>query len=190
MTEIPIFPLNTVLFPGGVLPLRIFEARYIDMVSRCMKAGEGFGVCLIKEGVETGKAKVHAVGTLAEIGDWSRGEDGLLHILARGTRRIRIGKVHAQADGLNLGETELLPADPLLAVPEPRRMLPDILRQILQQMEADESQLDYSDAAWVGNRLAEVLPINLAQRQYLLEVDDPLKRLEIINTLVQSLTVQ
>ena len=69
-------------------------------------------------------------------------------------------------------------------------MLPDILRQILQQMEADESQLDYSDAAWVGNRLAEVLPINLAQRQYLLEVDDPLKRLEIINTLVQSLTVQ
>jgi len=189
VAEIPIFPLNTVLFPGGALPLRIFETRYIDMVSRCMKAGAGFGICLIKEGVETGKAKVHTVGTLAEIGDWSRGEDGLLHILARGTRRFRVGRVNAQADGLNLGEAEFLPEDPLLPVPETQRMLPDLLRQILQQLEADQSQLDYADAAWVGNRLAEVLPISVAQRQYLLEVNDPLRRLEILGTLVQSLTV-
>jgi len=189
VAEIPIFPLNTVLFPGGALPLRIFETRYIDMVSSCLKADAGFGVCLIKEGAETGKAKVHTVGTLAEIGDWSRGEDGLLHILARGTRRFRVGRVHAQADGLNLGEVEMLPEDPLLPVPAERRQLPEILRQVLTQMEAEQSQLDYADAAWVSNRLAEVLPISLPQRQYLLEVGDPLKRLEILGTLVQSLTV-
>lgn len=189
MAEIPIFPLNTVLYPGGALPLRIFETRYIDMVSHCMKEGQGFGVCLIKEGAETGKAKVHVVGTLAEIGDWSRGEDGLLHILARGTRRFRVSGVRTQADGLNLGEAEMLPAEPLVSVPEAQKMLPEILRQVLLQMEAEQSELDYNDAAWVANRLAEVLPINLTQRQYLLEVDDPLKRLEILQTLVQSLSV-
>lgn len=190
MAEIALFPLNTVLFPGGVLPLRIFETRYIDMVSRCLKQGQGFGVCLIQEGKETGKAKMHTVGTLAEIGDWSRGEDGLLHIVAQGTRRLKVEKTHAQADGLNLGEVELLPEDPLLPVPEPQRVLADILRQILLQVGPEQPAVDYADAAWVGNRLAEVLPISLPQRQYLLEVDDPLQRLEILQTLVQSLSVQ
>lgn len=192
MSEIPLFPLNTVLFPRGVLPLRIFETRYLDMVSDCLKRGQGFGVCLIQEGKETGKAKMHTVGTLAEIGDWSRGEDGLLHIVAQGKRRLKVAKVHTRADGLNLGEVEILAEDPLLPVPETQRMLPEILRQVLLQIGPDvpQPEVDYADAAWVGNRLAEVLPISLPQRQYLLEVDDPLKRLEIISTLVQSLSVQ
>ena len=182
------FPLNTVLFPGGALPLRIFETRYIDMVSRCLKSGQGFGVCLIQEGSETGKARMHRVGTLAEIGDWNRGEDGLLQILAKGTQRFRVVSTRIQADGLNLGDVELLAEDPLLAVPAAQKQLPEILRQILEQLEAEQSDIDYSDAAWVGNRMAEVLPISLEQRQYLLEVE-PLKRLEILNTLVQSLAV-
>jgi hypothetical protein len=189
VSEIALFPLNTVLFPGGALPLRVFETRYIDMVSRCLKGSQGFGVCLIQEGSETGKAKLHRVGTLAEIGDWNRGEDGLLHILAKGTKRFRVLSTHIQADGLHLGEAEFLPDDPLLPVPETQKLLPDLLRQILQQLEAEESGLDYADAAWVGNRLAEVLPISLEQRQSLLEVE-PLKRLEILGTLVQSLSVQ
>ena len=188
MTEIPLFPLNTVLFPGGALPLRIFETRYIDMVSRCLKSQQGFGVCLIQEGSETVKAKMHRVGTLAEIGDWNRGEDGLLHILAKGTKRFRVVSTRIQSDGLNLGEMEFLPEDPLLPVPENQRQLAEILRQVLLQLEAEQMELDYSDAGWVGNRLAEVLPISLAQRQYLLEVE-PLKRLEILQTLVQSLSV-
>jgi len=183
-----LFPLNTVLFPGGALPLRIFETRYIDMVSRCLKSGQGFGVCLIQEGSETGKARMHRVGTLAEIGDWNRGEDGLLQILAKGTQRFRVVSTRIQADGLNLGDVELLAEDPLLAVPAAQKQLPEILRQILEQLEAEQSDIDYSDAAWVGNRMAEVLPISLEQRQYLLEVE-PLKRLEILNTLVQSLAV-
>lgn len=188
MSEIALFPLNTVLFPGGALPLRIFETRYIDMVSRCMKGAQDFGVCLIQEGHETGKAKMHRVGTLAEIGDWSRGEDGLLHILARGTRRFRVQETRIQSDGLNLGEVEMLPDDPLLPVPEARQQLPEILRQVLLQLEAQQEEVNYADAGWVGNRLAEVLPISLPQRQYLLE-SEPLKRLEILQTLVQSLTV-
>lgn len=189
MSEIALFPLNTVLFPGGALPLRIFEARYIDMVSRCMKQGQGFGVCLIQDGKETGKAKMHRIGTLAEIGDWSRGEDGLLQILAKGRQRFRVQRTRTQADGLNLGEVEMLPEDPLLPVPDNQKQLPEILRQVLLQLEAQQDEVNYADAAWVGGRLAEVLPISLPQRQYLLEVDDPLKRLEILQTLVQSLTV-
>jgi Lon protease-like protein len=188
VSEIALFPLNTVLFPGGALPLRIFETRYIDMVSRCMKGSQGFGVCLIQEGQETGKAKMHRVGTLAEIGDWSRGEDGLLHILTRGAQRFRVQSTRTQADGLNLGEIEMLPEDPLLPVPETQKQLPEILRQVLIQLEAQQDEVNYSDAGWVGNRLAEVLPISLQQRQYLLEAE-PLKRLEILQTLVQSLTV-
>jgi Lon protease-like protein len=188
MSEIALFPLNTVLFPGGGLPLRIFETRYIDMVSRCMKGVQGFGVCLIQEGHEAGKTKMHRVGTLAEIGDWNRGEDGLLNILAQGTQRFRVGSTRIQADGLNLGDIELLPNDALLPVPEAQKQLPEILRQVLQQLEADQNQVDYADAGWVGNRLAEVLPISMLQRQYLLE-SEPVKRLEILQTLVQSLTV-
>ena len=188
MSEIALFPLNTVLFPGGALPLRIFETRYIDMVSRCMKEGSGFGVCLIQEGHETGKARMHRVGTLAAVDDWTRGEDGLLHILAKGRQRFRVQSSRTQKDGLNLGEVEMLPDDPLLPVPEAQKQLPEILRQVLLQLEAQQDEINYADAGWVGNRLAEVLPISLPQRQYLLEAD-PLKRLEILQTLVQSLTV-
>lgn len=188
MGEIALFPLNTVLFPGGALPLRIFETRYIDMVSRCMKQGSGFGVCLIQEGQETGKAKMHRVGTLAAVDDWSRGEDGLLHILAKGRQRFRVQSSRTQKDGLNLGEVQMLPDDPLLPVPEAQKQLPEILRQVLLQLQAQQDEVNYADAGWVGNRLAEVLPISLPQRQYLLEAE-PLKRLEILQTLVQSLTV-
>jgi hypothetical protein len=111
-----------------------------------------------------------------------------LQILAKGTRRFRVVSTRIQADGLNLGEVELLPDDPLLAVPEAQKQLPEILRQVLLQLEAEQSEINYADAGWVSNRLAEVLPISLPQRQYLLE-SEPVKRLEILQTLVQSLTV-
>jgi hypothetical protein len=189
MVEIPIFPLNTVLFPDGRLPLRIFETRYLDMVSRCLKAGQGFGVCLIKEGGETGPAKLHLAGTLAEIGDWSRGDDGLLHILARGTRRFRVHSQRSQTDGLNLGEVEYFPEAAVVPLPETRQALEELLRQILQQLELTPQGAGYGDADWVGYRLAELLPISLQQRQYLLELTDAEKRLDILATLVQSLAV-
>lgn len=189
MEEIALFPLRTVLYPGGPLSLRIFETRYIDMVSRCLKEERGFGVCLIKEGGETGPAEVHHTGTLARIRDWSQGQDGLLYILARGEGRFRLHTRRVQADGLNLGEVEWLPEEPVAAMPETRRELAEILRQIIQQVEGAYAELEprYDDAGWVSNRLAELLPISLVQRQYLLELTDPLKRVEILATLVQSL---
>lgn len=192
MEEIPIFPLQTVLYPGGPLSLRIFETRYLDMVSRCLKQDQGFGVCLIREGQEAGPAKVHPTGTLARIRDWSTGEDGLLNILARGERRFRIQSHRSQADGLNLGEVDWLPDEPIANLPEERSDLADLLRQIIQQVGAPYKDEDnaYGDAGWVGCRLAELIPLSLPQRQYLLELNDPVKRLEILSTLVQSLAAK
>jgi Lon protease-like protein len=190
--EIAIFPLQTVLYPGGPLSLRIFETRYLDMVSRCLKEERGFGVCLIREGKETGPAQVHMTGTLARIRDWSQGQDGLLNILARGERRFHIQSRHSQADGLNLAEVEWLPEEPPATLPEARQELAEILRQIILQVGAPyaDGEGAYADAGWVGCRLAELLPLSLVQRQYLLELSDPLKRLEIIATLLQSLATQ
>jgi hypothetical protein len=192
MQEIPLFPLQTVLYPGGPLSLRIFEPRYLDMVSRCLKEEQGFGVCLIREGTETGTAKVHETGTLARIRDWSQGEDGLLHILARGEGRFRIQTQRRQADGLNLGEVEWLPEEPRAGVPVESGRLAELLRQIIRQVEGPYAGLDadYADAGWVGRRLAELLPISLPQRQYFLEMNDPLKRLEILSTLIESLATK
>jgi Lon protease-like protein len=192
MEEIPIFPLQTVLYPGGPLSLRIFETRYLDMVSRCLKEGQGFGVCLIREGSETGPARVHMTGTLACIRDWSSGQDGLLNILARGERRFRIQNQRIQADGLNMAGVEWLPDEPPVPLPEARQELAEILRQIILQVGGPYAGGDaaYGDSGWVGCRLAELLPLSLTQRQYLLELSDPLKRLEIISTLVQSLATK
>ena len=190
--EIALFPLQTVLYPGGPLSLRIFETRYLDMVSRCLKKEQGFGVCLIREGKETGPAQVHMTGTLARIRDWSQGPDGLLHILARGEQRFQIQSLRSQADGLNLGRVDWLPDEPAAALPEAHQHLAELLRQIIVQVGGPYAGEEgaYGDAGWVGSRLAELLPISLPQRQYLLELNDPLKRLEIIATLVQSLAMK
>ena len=186
--EIPLFPLNAVLFPGGPLPLRIFETRYLDMVSRCLKREEGFGVCLIEQGNETGPAHTYTVGTLARIRDWSSGADGLLKILALGDQRFRVTRVRTQHDGLNIGEVEWLPDEPSVLLPDTAKPLAELLLQILTQMEERYAAVTpaYEDATWVGYRLAEILPLPVAQRQYLLEISDARMRLDIIGTLVHS----
>ena len=192
MEEIALFPLQTVLYPGGPLSLRIFETRYLDMVSRCLKQEQGFGVCLIREGSEIGQAKVHPTGTLARICDWSQGEDSLLHILAWGEKRFQIQSSRTQADGLNLAQVDWLEDEPAAALPAARQDLAELLRQIIAQVGGPYEGLTgaYGDAGWVGCRLAELLPISLPQRQYFLEISDPLKRLEILATLVQSLAMK
>jgi Lon protease-like protein len=124
--QAPLFPLNTVLFPDGPLPLRIFEPRYLDMISGCMKQDKPFGVLLIKDGHEAGPATTHSVGTLARVTDWYQGSDGLLGITAIGTERFRLQSVEQQSDGLNVGEIELLPPIEPLALPAAYRALPPI----------------------------------------------------------------
>lgn len=183
-----LFPLNTVLFPGGPLPLRIFETRYLDMVSRCLKNNQGFGVCLIERGSETGPARTYTVGTSARVRDWSNGPDDLLHILVMGERRFRVLRMRAQHDGLNLGEIEWLPEEAPLPLPESAKPLVELLRQQWVQLPKHYSAVTpaYDDAVWVGYRLAEILPLPLVQRQHLLELNDARLRLDVITTLMQQ----
>lgn len=189
--ELPLFPLNTVLFPGGVLPLRIFEPRYLNMVSECMKADRGFGVVAIQEGSETGTAaSFQKIGTLARIADFDRLEDGLLGITCRGGQRLQVLSYRVQADQLILGQIRFLPDDP------PRLPLPvhapllTFLRHVLEQEELQcytrFLQPAWDSAAWVGNRVAELLPLSLGLKQALLELTDPTQRLDALRSLLQS----
>ena len=182
MSEIPLFPLNLVLFPDGPLPLRIFETRYYDMVRRCMREGRGFGVVLIREGREVGlsDADLYEVGTMAEITDFHQLQDGLLGLSCVGRQRFRIIERRRQADGLHLGEVEWLNIEPSLAVPVRHQRLSTLLGTVLPQLGEVYSNIDMrlDDAAWVGHRLAEILPIPLGDKQSYLEIDDPIERLD------------
>ena len=186
--SIALFPLNIVLFPGGALPLRIFETRYVDMVRRCMRGSQAFGVALIREGNEVGPAETFDVGTLAKIVDFHQLSDGLLGLSCVGELRFRIRSRGRQADGLNLAEVDWLAPEPTVAVPERHARLPQLLKSVLPQLgevyTGIEMRLD--DAAWVGHRLAEILPIPLADKQRCLELDDPIERLDVLSPLVKD----
>ena len=176
--RIALFPLKTVLFPGGLLPLRIFEARYLDMVGRSLKGEQRFGVLMIVEGSEVGRARTADVGTLAEIVDWHQEADGLLGIVVAGRERFRLLETSVLEDGLYVGRVDPLPEAPRCPLPERHAHLAKLLRQVLArlgvQRRGDE---DYEDASWVGYRLAEILPLSVEDRQACLELEDPIARL-------------
>jgi Lon protease-like protein len=182
VTSIALFPLNMVLFPAGSLPLRIFETRYVDMVRRCMRESQAFGVVLIREGQETGPAETFHVGTLAKIVDFHQLSDGLLGLSCVGEQRFRVLRRWAQADGLNLGEVEWLAPEAVVSVPERHARLPQLLKTVLPQLGEVYTNIHMrlDDAAWVGHRLAEILPIPLADKQLCLELDDPIQRLDVL----------
>jgi Lon protease-like protein len=181
-TSIALFPLNIVLFPDGPLPLRIFETRYVDMVRRCMRGDLNFGVVLIREGGEVGPAQTFDVGTLARITDFDQLPDGLLGLSCVGERRFRVVKRSVQTDGLNIADVEWLPMEPTVPVPERHARLADLLRSVLPQLGEvyTDIEMRLDDAAWVGHRLAEILPIPLPEKQTYLEMDDPIQRLELL----------
>lgn len=186
--RIPIFPLNTVLFPGGPLPLRIFESRYLDMVSNCLKTDSPFGVLLIREGAEAGLATTHHVGTLARISDWYQGSDGLLGITAIGEQRFRLESSERQSDGLNVGEVELVAAEDSLPLPDEYRALTQILANVMDDLGRLYESLDrrYDDAVWVTYRFLELLPIDLDRKQLSLESSDTVARLKLVDELLDS----
>ena len=186
---IPLFPLHTVLFPGGALELRVFEARYLDMVTECMKHDAGFGICLIREGDEVGKAATpYDVGTLVRISYFNRRSDGLLGITVNGERRFRIVDTEVLPNQLRRAEVELLPAEGDCALPQAYCSMAEPLRQILEQLGYPYAKLErrYDDAVWLGARLAELLPLKLELKQYLLQMDDPLARLERLRAVLDS----
>jgi uncharacterized protein len=177
---IPLFPLQTVLFPGGPLKLRIFEPRYLDMVSRCMREDTGFGIALILEGREAGgPARTTEIGTLARIVDFERLEDGLLGITARGERRFRILSTRRESDGLNVAEVEWLADEPSVELPQTYAILAELLQRAFEEVDVSDGGevARYQDAGWVGMRLAEILPLDMSERQAMLEMNDAVERL-------------
>jgi len=188
--ELPLFPLNTVLFPGGPLALRIFEPRYLDLVSRCLKEGRGFGVLRLDAGREAGgPADFSDIGTEARIVDFSRLDDGLLGITCLGQERVRVLEAWRQPDGLNVGLVEDLAPDPGIAVPEEFTFMEEILQRILPELGETYAAVPqrFGDAAWVGNRLAEMLPLETIDKQALLEMNDPAARLEALAEVVRQM---
>jgi Lon protease-like protein len=182
MTEIPIFPLRTVLFPGGQLPLRIFEQRYLDMVRDCARTDTGFGVCyLVDSGNDRSAARSARIGTLARIIDWYTLEDGLLGLTAMGTSRFVLGEDRHTDKGLMMGEVEWLPEPPPTTVPVTFDVLSQVLGRFMER--ASDHYPDFEpeclhEASWVGYRLSELLPLGGVEKQHLLELSDPLDRLQ------------
>lgn len=181
--RIALFPLGTVLFPHGVLPLRIFETRYVDMVRRVMREQSGFGVVLIRRGAEVGAMdEIASIGTFARIVDFDQLPDGLLKIVARGERRFRVLRRERQQDGLHVADVEWLEeVDSRLGEGEHaelRAMLAQVLDDLGDEYPAGASRME--DALWVSGQLGQLLPAPVAFRQNLLEVDDAKQRLDLL----------
>ena len=185
---IALFPLNIVLFPDGPLPLRIFETRYLDMVRRCMREGEAFGVVLIREGNEVGPAETFDVGTMAKIVDFHQLSDGFLGLSCVGERRFRITSRSRQGDGLNMAQVQWLEEEAKTPVPERHAHLAELLKTVLPELGEVYAgmQMQLEDAAWVGFRLAEILPIPAPEKQFCLELIDPIQRLDLLSPLARQ----
>lgn len=182
--ELPLFPLNTLLFPGGVLPLKVFEQRYMDMTKRCMQDDSLFGVCLIKEGAEIGATAVpHNIGTLARIGNWDMPQLGVLNVRAIGVQRFQILDTQTQGDGLLLAQAIKLPLEPALPLPPEHAACAAVLKHIVDHVGAEkfEPPFDFEDGVWVGYRLAEIMPIKATAKQDMLEMNDTLIRLDVLH---------
>jgi uncharacterized protein len=191
VTELPLFLLHTVLFPGGRLSVRVFEKRYFDMITACMKSSRPFGVCLIKRGNEVGSAaEPQEVGTLAEVVQCDMEQAGILQVVARGGGRFRVRTSAPRKDQLLLAEVDPL-AEIAGPMPERHARLVEALRHVLKQAGEDSyfGPPRWEDAAWVSGRLVELLPLPLGLKQALLELDDIGMRLDVLAEFFPGRTV-
>jgi Lon protease-like protein len=176
LQSLPLFPLSAVLFPDGLLSLRIFEVRYLDMIGKCRKAGAPFGVVCLTEGTEVRRPGVQEafaqVGTLATIEDFEQPQPGLMMVRAVGAQRFRIRSSDQLKHGLWVADVESVPADMAVTVP----LKPDAAAPLPLQ---PPWKLD--DCGWVANRWCELLPLPVALKQRLMELDNPLVRLELVS---------
>lgn len=181
--RLPIFPLNVVLFPGGALPLRIFEQRYLEMTKACLRDGSPFGVCLINDGREVGTPAVPAeVGCVARIDKWDMPQLGIFHLLTRGAQRFRLLRTETQPDGLLMGEVALLEPEPHAPLEAGHERCAGILRELVTRFGEEHFPPPHAfdDASWVGYRLAEILPIDRFEKQRMLVSNDAIGRLDRI----------
>jgi Lon protease-like protein len=186
--SLPLFPLKAVLFPGGMLPLKVFEQRYVDMTKQCMKENRPFGVCLITQGEEVatpaGAApEIASIGTLARITDWDVPQVGILHLATVGETRFQVRRHATQPNGLVVGEVTPLEAEVASPVGEDYRPLANLLELIASRVGPRNfpAERKYDDASWVGYRLAELLPLPLSIKQSMLEINDPDVRLRVLH---------
>ena len=179
MSTLPLFPLQTVLFPDGRLALRVFEPRYLDMVARCLRGENQFGVVAIRQGGEVGAVTTYDVGTSAAIVDWHQERDGLLGILAAGRAPFRLRETRREHDGLYVADVDWLPAVPPQPLPPEHQPLAALLARITEPLPLYRGvPLLLDDAVWVGARLVELLPLGLELKQSLLETEDAVERLD------------
>ena len=193
LSSLPLFPLGTVLFPGGLLPLRIFEVRYLDMIGKCYKAGAPFGVVSLTQGSEVrvpdGTETFAMVGTLATISELDTPQPGLMVIQATGEQRFRIRSSGQLRHGLWVADVERVPADMVVPVPEDLQPTAQALGRLIQSLQqksqgTGQMPLDgpfrLNDCGWVANRWCELLPLSAQLKQRLMELDNPLVRLELV----------
>ncbi|MCK4742325.1 MAG: LON peptidase substrate-binding domain-containing protein [Sulfuriflexus sp.] len=188
--DIPIFPLHTVFYPGGALPLRIFEPRYLDMIGQCLRDESGLGICLISEGTETGEAaESFEYGTFATISYWQQLPEGILGITVRGQQRFRIISKEITSNQLCIAQVEMLPNEKSVALPKRFQHFAEMVEEMFIQIGHPYTTLPkhYDDASWIGYRLAELLPMALVQKQHFLQMTDPIDRLERISIVMAEM---
>ena len=184
----PIFPLRTMLFPDSKLPLRIFEPRYIDMVSKCMKDSLEFGVILSRESNDPKMFETYNIGTMAKIIDWEQGNDGLLGITTIGTNKFKLLGMNKQEDGLNIGDVEIIEREGDFKPTENFSNLVSLLKAILDDINLyNDDEKKFESASWVSFRFADILPLKLEDKQKCLEIDDPIIRLNYLEPLIRMI---
>jgi uncharacterized protein len=184
LPDLAIFPLNAVLFPAGLLSLRVFEQRYMEMAKACLKSGEPFGVCLIRSGREVGApATPEPIGCTARIVEWDMQQLGVLSIKTRGEQRFRIIDAHVTDAGLTRASVELLPQDADTQLHGQFASCAGLLKAVIAEHGEGivGAPLQFESTSWVSCRLAEILPVPLAAKQKLLELGDARERIEILD---------
>jgi len=205
LTALPLFPLGTVLYPGGLLPLQIFEVRYLDMIGKCHRNGTPFGVVSLKQGTEVrlpnaepsgdgfANEAFHSVGTLATITDYAVPQPGLMVVRCTGAQRFKINRSEKLKHGLWVADATLLPDDLAVPIPDDLQAAADALKKLilsLQKRNVPAEQMpiltpyQLDDCGWVANRWCELLPIPVALKQQFMALDNPLLRLELVNDIL------
>jgi uncharacterized protein len=197
LTSLPLFPLGTVLYPSGVLPLRVFEVRYLDMIGKCIQTGAPFGVVALTQGAEVRTPNAHetfaAVGTLATITQHEAPQPGLRVIRCVGAQRFRITRSERLKHGLWIGDVQRIGDDASVGLPEDLQQASTALQRILNSLKARglnddalplQKPYQFDDCGWLANRWCELLPLQLELKQRLMELENPLVRLELVNDIL------
>lgn len=195
LLSIPLFPLQAVLFPGGLLSLKVFEARYLDLISECLRESKPFGVVALRQGSEVRKAgepvTMEAIGTLAELIDVDSAQHGILQVRCRGTQRFEVKSREQQSDGLWLAQAQMLDDDEATApsdalIPTVRGLANAIATLKQQGAEPFLKPFKFESSGWVSNRWCEILPISIAAKQKLMELPDPQVRLQLVDEFLRT----